>query len=580
LAGYNPNTYPTANSQAFLKQQNPGFFNRLLRQLSNFGMRYDDMVIKNAVAVGANQIPTPPGTNDLYEVFSRNAVSRLMEQKSISYLDHSYIEKRRILREYSIKDRIKDVLTIVADESIIYSETEKFCTPKELPTTIDENIRERYTKIFNDLYQRFGFMDGSIPWKHFKRFLIEGYLAFEILYDNRQRHIIGLQLLDSATLVPAIEPTTGESTWIQFPDDPTIRRILLDSQIIYISYSNMSEYTEVSYVEGLIRPYNQLTLIEQARVMFNIIHASMHKQFKIPVGGMSRQLAEEHISKLIADYKDEVTWDDTLGTVQINGSAHIPYSKEYWFPQGEGASPSFELMSPTGIDLNEDKTINWFYKAFKRASKVPLSRFDDATGAGSVYGPTMEITREELSFFNFVSRLRQMFKDIMLKPFKIQMILEFPELKDDDEFLSNIDIIFNGVNLFYEWKTLTNMAKKAEILSTLSSNIADEEGKPFFHIQYLVKKIMKISDEELAENARYKLLYGQGSASGGGMGAGFGGGLGGGGDLGGDLGGGLGGDLGADVGGDLGGDLGGGDVGGDTAPDAGGGGGDAGNFDF
>ena len=106
MAGYNPNTYGASGDQAAIKRQNPGFFNKILRQLSNFGMRYNDMVIKNAVAVGANQVPTPPGTNDLYEVFSRNAVSRLMEQKSISYLDNTYIEKRRILKEYSIKDRI------------------------------------------------------------------------------------------------------------------------------------------------------------------------------------------------------------------------------------------------------------------------------------------------------------------------------------------------------------------------------------------------------------------------------------------------------------------------------------------
>jgi hypothetical protein len=125
MAGYNQQV------QLSGAQSNPGFFNKILRNLSRWGMNYDDMVITNAVGVGANQVPTPPGTNNLYEVFSRNAISRLMETKSISYLDHSYAEKRRILREYSMKDRIRDAVTIVADEAIVYDE-EKYpgCTLK------------------------------------------------------------------------------------------------------------------------------------------------------------------------------------------------------------------------------------------------------------------------------------------------------------------------------------------------------------------------------------------------------------------------------------------------------------------
>jgi hypothetical protein len=43
--------------------------------------------------------------------------------------------------------------------------------------------------------------------------------------------------------------------------NPALRRILLDSQIIYISYSNNNEYGETSYVENLIRPFNQLKMI-------------------------------------------------------------------------------------------------------------------------------------------------------------------------------------------------------------------------------------------------------------------------------------------------------------------------------
>jgi hypothetical protein len=503
LAGYNSSQNSTYDQ--FNRNYNPGFFNRLLKRVSSWGMKYDDMIIKNQVSVGMNQIPSPPGQNSLYDVFSRNAISRLMDHKAISYLQQEYPEKRRILQEYATKDMIREVLTIVCDEAILYDDDDGFCRLADLPEKFDRAIREKYISNFNNIFQRFGFNSGRIPWNYFKRLMVEGFIAFEIVYDNRQRNVINLAPLDPSTIVPAIDPSGGEQIWIQFPDEPMLRRILLDSQVIYISYSNNQNYSETSYIEGLIRPYNQLTLMEQALLMFNIIHASMHKKFVIPTQGLSKQLAEEQISKLITDYKDEVTFDDTLGTVKINGSAHIPYSKEYWFPQGDSGTPSFTLETPGGINLNEDSTISWFYKKFKRASRVPLSRFDETTGGGNAFTPDAAgITREELSFFNFINRLREIFKEIMIKPVKIQMLLDFPELKDDDEFLGNINVIFNGVNTFHEIRKITTVAKRAEILSQLSTQVVDADGKAFFHIEWLVKEIMKMSDEDLGENERYK----------------------------------------------------------------------------
>lgn len=519
MAGYNSQY---SSSQDTNKQYNPGFFNRMLKRISNWGMKYDDMVIRNQVGVGINQIPSQPGQNSMYDIFSRNAISKLMEQKSISFLQQQYPEQRRILQEYSNKDRIRDAVTVICDESIVYDEDDGFVSVADLPDKFEQSIREKYIANFNKLYQVFGFTNGRVPWNYFRKLLIDGFIAFEIIYDDRQKNIIGLTMMDPSTLVPAIDPISNEQIWIQFPEDPVFRRIMLDSQIIYISYSNTASYTEVSYVEGLIRPYNQLVLMEQARIMYNIINASMYKKFTIPTTGLSRQLAEEQISQLITDYKDEVSFDDSLGTVKINGSPHIPYSKEYWFPASEAGKPDFDIVSPEGANLNEDSTVNWFYKNFKRASKIPLTRFDETSGGGNMFAPDVNgVSREEFSFFNFITRLREIFKEIIVKPMKIQMLLDFPELKDDDIFLSKIGVIFNGVNLFHEWRKLANRAKRAEIAGQLSSQIQDADGKPFFHVEYLAKEVLKLTDEEIAENNRYKKTRKTGES---GAEAGFGGG--------------------------------------------------------
>src|SRR6266403_1562140 len=475
MASYN------VNKDDGLNNNGRKFFNKLLRNMPSWGQNFDDRLIKNSVAIGLNQIPmTNNGdARKMYDFFSSNASSNLFNKKSISYLDVSYQQKRQKLREYSRKDEIRDFVTMISDESVVYDENTKFLIPIGLSEEFSENIKKKYLENFDSIYNRFGFSEGINAWNYFKKLLVDGYLAFEIVYDDKQREIIGFKELDTTTLVPGVDPMSAERIWIQYPESPEYRTILLDSQIIYISYSTGLEYSETSYVENLIRPYNQLKLLEQTRIMFNIVNAMSYKQFTIPVGGLSKQMAEEQIAKLIANYKDEITWDDQMGTVQINGSPHIPYSKEYWFPEGEGGTPKVEIVKQEGHNLNENDMLTWFFNALKRSSKIPFTRFDKNNGGGNVFSDQNDVSRDEVSFYNFVSRLRAIFK---------------------------------------------------EILCSLSSSILDSEGKPYFHIEWLVREILKLDEETIEENDRWKKASASGTAippEGGGVGPGpseFGGG--------------------------------------------------------
>jgi hypothetical protein len=108
-----------------------------------------------------------------------------------------------------------------------------------------------------------------------------------------------------------------------------------------------------------------------------------------------------------------------------------------------------------------------------------------------------------------------MFKELLVKPLKIQMVLEFPELADDELFSSFIRIDFNSNDLFEEWKYLQNLAKRSEIASNLSTNLQDAAGQPYLSIEWIVRHVMKFSDADIAENDRYKLRSGAAGAGGG-----------------------------------------------------------------
>jgi hypothetical protein len=516
MAGsYNPLNNRSEIGYVSSAVENKGLFNRLLRSLSNFGMKYDDMLMRNTVGVGINEDPYSQKGNSMLDFFSQRAVASVLNRKSIPYLDRSYADKRRILREYSIKDELRDFVSRISDESIIYSEGD-FCSVKPLSNDYSQDIRDKYSEYFEIIYNRYGFGDNITAWNMMKDFLIDGYVAIEIVWDDKKKNIIGFNRLRPETLVPGFEPAIG-TIWIQYPEDPQLRRIFLDSQIVFISYSTQNDYSETSYLEGLIKPYNQLKIMEQTRIMFNIVNASVYQKFTVPIKGLPRQRAEEQVAQLIADYSEEIEWDDTLGTVTVNGRKHLPYNKQIWFPEGDAGTPNMTLESPQGHNLNENDMLTWFFNILKRASKIPMQRFDKdgSTGGGTVFDDAASMTRDEVTFANFVNRLRANYKELIVKPLKLQMLMEFPELREDEIFLNQVDVLFYSHQLFEEWKKTGIMEKRAGILSTLLG-IQTADGQPYFHIDYLIDKIMKLTPEEKEENQSYwlKSKAGGGSAEG------------------------------------------------------------------
>jgi len=480
--------------------ENKGLFSRILRTLSNYGMNYDDMIIRNQVGVGINEDPYSARGSSMYDFFSSRAVASVLNRKSIPYLDKGYADKRRILREYSIKDEIRDFVSTLSDESIVYNDERDFCSPRPLPNDYSQEIQDKYQEYFEKIYNKYGFSDNITAWSMMKDFLVDGFVAVEIIYDDKKKNIIGFNRLRPETLVPAYEPNVGH-LWIQFPEDPQLRRIFLDSQIVFVSYSTQNDFSETSYVEGLIKPYNQLKILEQTRIMYNVINATIYQKFVIPVKGLSRQRAEEQIGQLIQDYSEEVEWDDTLGTLSINGSKHLPYNKQIWFPEGDAGTPTMELVGPQGHDLNEESMLKWFHQALKRASKIPITRFEGESGGGNLVTDAAEMTRDEIKFHNFIMRLRTNFKELIVKPLKLQMLIEFPELKDDEVFINSVDIIFYTNQIFEEWKKINTLAKRAEAITTLTGIMNGE--KPYFHIEWIMDHVFKLTPEEKAENQKY-----------------------------------------------------------------------------
>jgi len=492
-----------------MNTSNNSFFNNRLFKLSAYTRNYSTAFLKNAAGInkGENLSDLRDNAGNSYALFSSKVHALMQEKQNIAALSPQYANKLMVLREYSQKNEIQEYVSKMANEIVVYQDDNYFCEIKDIPNTYPKEVNTKLKTIFENIYRDNGFDDGATAWDLCRDWLVDGYICREIIYDDKGKNIIGFQNLDPASIISMVDPESGIKIWIQHPNDEQNRRVIIDAKIVYISYSGSSNYMETSYVEPLIRPYNELKTIERSRVLFNLINATMHKKFIIPTHGLPPAMAEQEVLSLISDYKDNIMFDDTTGLTYIDGQKDLPYSKEYWLPDNGESSPQIDIMNPEGHDLNENTTLVWFKTAFKQATKFPLSRLDNTTGGGNIYSIGQELTHDDYNFQQYVSRLKVIFKEIILKPIKLQFLNTYPEYENDNKLMNYIDVNFFGHSELIKAKQLANMQARASIASDLQNNFKktnkDGEEVPVLHWKMISKYVMEFDDEFMEENQRY-----------------------------------------------------------------------------
>lgn len=480
-----------------------------IKDIANLGMRYDDLVVKNSQAIGATEGRfLKQGIMGDEALMHTLAMADVGPKKYIAYYDKEYKTRRDFLRKFSMNGEIQWCLDTITDEAVIQDEKQYFCYQAQLNMDIDDDVKNALEDNFNKLYTYFHFNDDTTAWQYFYQFLVDGFLAFEIIYNDDGTKIIGFKELDSTTIRPGVEKEPDGSfknVWWQNEEDPKNRRKLYDSQIIYIAFAKGNSMTRVSYVERLIRSFNLLRIMEHTRVIWAIMNASFRMKMVVPIGSKSPQKAKESLGELMTVYKEDIKLDYDSGELFVNGRPNIPFYKNYMFPNKNGEQTDISVMGGEGPDLSDMTSIDYFYNKLKIDSKIPFTRFDRAGGGGSYVFGSDGIDREEIRFSKFINRLRSTFQEIIVKPLYIQMILDFPELQDDEQFKSQVGVRFNKDNVFEKQKEIDLLKMNMEFIAGMSDLkvIKGEDEVPFWNMRFLIEKYMPISKADLKLNEKY-----------------------------------------------------------------------------
>lgn len=282
--------------------------------------------------------------------------------------------------------------------------------------------------------------------KYIRDWLVEGELFFEniVSLEKPELGIIGTtrigaercdplyydldnELID-CFLLRAKNPDSYPFQWGKFTAQASYGSgnhhqliFLNEKQVTYIGNDQWSDGKKyklpvLSYAN---RPYRQLSLIEDATVIYMLVRAPERLVFNVDVGSMQPSKAEQYMKRLMSQFWSKKTID-TSGRIE---NVYDPQGmlENYWFPVREGGQGS-RVESVGGGKQSPDnlEILNFFVQKLYQSLKVPLSRLNSETA----FGDGENITREELCFAEYIINLQKLWAAAIKKAFIVHLKLK------------------------------------------------------------------------------------------------------------------------------------------------------------
>lgn len=481
-----------------------------IRKLLRMGQEYDDLILKQKIGLGTHETALiRSGSAEEQEIFIANQYDiNPSRNKTIGFYQKDYESQRNFLQKMSSHREITKFVDIIADEAIVFDKNGYFCQPnasmlEDFSEEKLEEVKEKLQENFEHIYSVvFDFKDTKGAWRFFRDYLIEGIIAFQLVFDYTGKQIIKAIPIDAARLAPDVKVIDGQkvSGWTQNPGEAGLETFLPDTHVVYISYGKSINSSEISYVQSLIRSFNLFRTIENTASIWTIMNSSFRLKMIVPTSGSGKR-GQASIGKMVAKFREDVQIDSDSGEVTVNGQAALNLFRNYAIASKDGQQTTIESMKFEGYDMSNPELLKYWRDKLWEDSQIPFSRLQkdsSSTFLSSVDG----FEREEMRFGKFISRLRSDFQEIISKALYIQMYLDFPDL-EGDYFKSKIGIIFNKENIFEEQRAKEAMLKSLEFIKGMR-DFQDDDNQPYWDLDFLLEEFGAFSLDVLQGNKKRK----------------------------------------------------------------------------
>lgn len=491
LMSYIQNRLPYSN----IVDPNNDALNPKYKIFSDTGLRRSEALAKQSISLSNEYNNMPIGSMDKDTSFGQVMYANIQENKGARLRDYMVIAAYSDVAEAldEICDEIINTDDNGNDVNLIYRDVDFTSTEKKM---IDEEFN-KYVNYF-DLKNR--------GWQYFRQLLVEGEVFFELIIhkDYTEDGILGVVNLPCQLIDPVYaniqnlivkgfiykKPVFDLSK----PDkvEKTEYIPLDENQVVYINSGVMNESKTMvlPYLENARRPYRQLSLIEDAIVIYRLVRAPERLVFNVDVGNMAAPKAEAYLKKLISNYWSSKTFDIDQNDVvkKFNPQSMLD---AFWFPKRAGSEGSSVSQLAGGQNLGELSDLMYFTKKLYRALKVPTNRLDPT----DTFKDGSEILREELKFARFIMRLQQRFATGLRRGFithlKLKGIWNKLDIKEQ-----NLELMFNPPTNFYELRENQKFEMKSQNYTSISNS-------EFISNTFAQKKYLGWKDTDILANREF-----------------------------------------------------------------------------
>jgi hypothetical protein len=282
--------------------------------------------------------------------------------------------------------------------------------------------------------------------------------------------------------------TSGEHQELKY----NIEEIVQEDFGIYESKLNLS------YLEYAIKPANMLKTLEDLLVPLRFSRSISRRVFNVDIGDLPVKRGTEVMSDYQAKFKYKKFYNNDTG--EVSNQQHITSMVEdYWFANRSGGKgTTVDVLDESG-NLGELDDILYFSKKLYRALKIPSNRIRNNPDADQEYDfDTTRVTKEDMKFFMFISRLRQVYSSVFKEILKREVIsCGIMSEKEWENMEADIEITFVEENKFIEKMNLSILQEKIGIYA----EVKEYAGTLFSHKE-VMKQVFRLSDEEIEDRLK------------------------------------------------------------------------------
>ena len=369
-------------------------------------------------------------------------------------LDGSWKNEIELINKYrglQTQSEVDAAIDDIVNETIVIGDDAEDVVKLELnelgaPDSIKDKIHDEWSKIINLLdFNKRGY-------DLFRKWYVDGRIYFHIMVDEKRKKegIQELRLIDPRKIrkIREVKKVRGpdgmelvdqvEEYYVYYEkmkdalaQADTQKAIKIHPDAISYCHSGLFDHARnvvISHLHKAIKPINQLRMMEDAVVIYRISRSPERRIFYIDVGNLPKAKAEQYLKDTMNRYQNKLVYDASTGELK-DDRKHMSMLEDFWLPRREGGRGTEIQTLPGGTNLGEMEDVLFFQTKVYKALNVPPSRLESESGFS--LGRESEISRDELKFSKFITRLRNQFSTLFDQILRNQLILK-GIIKPDD----------------------------------------------------------------------------------------------------------------------------------------------------